>query len=245
MLPVNKKRSKAPGDSKEMLLARRHFLNAAHYAFLLNEIEAVISSVLHKEQSCILDLGCGEGYYSHQLSNRNEELSKLQFYGCDIAKPAVQMAAKQNKKGQFCVASAAELPYLDNSFDLVLNIFAPYNESEIVRVVKEQGHFLLVGPGPNHLRELAQFIYSEVQPHRGNPAKETQNKGLRQVSVKHSAVKLDVDEQYLESLLMMTPYYWSINETNKARLLALKSLEVTFEFTLELLLCGANKGEPN
>ncbi|BDX06572.1 putative RNA methyltransferase [Planctobacterium marinum] len=244
LLPVHKKRTKAPGDSKAMLLARRQFLNAGYYSFLLDEIGALINTLLESEHSRILDLGCGEGYYGYQLNNKRcVELTSLSYFGCDISKPAVQMAAKQHKQSQFCVASAADLPYLDNAFDFVLNVFAPYNETEIVRVTKEQGHFLLVGPGAGHLKELAQFVYSEVQPHQGNPTKNIHKSGLEKVSETTCSTKVEVTGQHLEALLMMTPYYWSIKEENKARLLALKSLMITFEFKLELLQPVSANGE--
>ncbi len=81
---VNLLLKKAPGDTKEMLQARRQFLAGGHYAPLSNQINDLVTRYLREtvlpslpfaqehqnNQSCvpILDAGCGEGYYPGQLA---------------------------------------------------------------------------------------------------------------------------------------------------------------------------------
>ncbi|MCF1440064.1 MAG: 23S rRNA (guanine(745)-N(1))-methyltransferase, partial [Shewanella sp.] len=63
LLPVQNKKSKDPGDNKEMMLARRSFLDAGYYEFLSQRVGEL---ALEYVPDChrVLDLGCGEGYYT-------------------------------------------------------------------------------------------------------------------------------------------------------------------------------------
>ena len=72
LLPVQSMRTKAPGDSKEMVAARRAFLNAGYYGIFgraLGELcleyglPAAPEAPLH-----LLDAGCGEGWYDLLLN---------------------------------------------------------------------------------------------------------------------------------------------------------------------------------
>ena len=56
------KASNNPGDSKESLIARKAYLDKGYYDPILFE---VINEIKKKEGPLnILDLGCGEGYYT-------------------------------------------------------------------------------------------------------------------------------------------------------------------------------------
>ena len=63
---VQHKHSKNPGDTPESVQARRAFLSAGHYAPLQ---QAVINKVRELRIENLLDIGCGEGYYT----DRSEE----------------------------------------------------------------------------------------------------------------------------------------------------------------------------
>ena len=52
-----------------------------------------------------------------------------------------------------------KLPFEDNEFDLLLNIFAPHNEEEFSRVCNK--YILKVIPNKEHLLELKKLLYSE------------------------------------------------------------------------------------
>ena len=67
LLPVQHKRSLDPGDSKEMVAARRRFLNAGHYQPIAEAVARATLDGLPNEAAC-LDAGCGEGYYLRQLA---------------------------------------------------------------------------------------------------------------------------------------------------------------------------------
>ena len=74
LLPVQSMRTKAPGDSKEMVAARRAFLNAGYYGIfgqalgelcLAHGVPAAKDAPLH-----LLDAGCGEGWYDRCIAQQ-------------------------------------------------------------------------------------------------------------------------------------------------------------------------------
>ena len=159
LLPVQQKNSKDPGDNKDMMQARRDFLHAGWYAPLA---QAVVDTLIPLAPANLLDLGCGEGYYSGKLK---QALPQAQFYGVDISKAAIKFAAKANHNINFSVASAYQLPFADNSFDAIVRIYAPSKAEELARLVKAGGHLVTVTPGPAHLLEIKQAIYEQVRLH--------------------------------------------------------------------------------
>ena len=57
------------------------------------------------------------------------------WYGLDIAKHAVKIAAKKTK-GIFVVGNAYAIPLADQSCDIIISIFSPYAEKEVHRCLK-------------------------------------------------------------------------------------------------------------
>lgn len=67
LLPVNRKHAKNPGDNAVMMRARKNFLDAGHYALLLQALEQ--AAVRYgRAGGVLLDAGCGEGYYTEGVS---------------------------------------------------------------------------------------------------------------------------------------------------------------------------------
>ena len=102
-MPVQHKKSREPGDNLAMMQARRQFLEAGHYQPLASNILQLFSEKLAKD-SVILDIGCGEGYYSHRLQQHVQQQVATQnsitppivnLYGIDISKAAIKAAAKK------------------------------------------------------------------------------------------------------------------------------------------------------
>ncbi|STL56133.1 ribosomal RNA large subunit methyltransferase A [Escherichia coli] len=57
LLPVQHKRSRDPGDSAEMMQARRAFLDAGHYQPLRDAIVAQLRERLDEKATAVLDIG--------------------------------------------------------------------------------------------------------------------------------------------------------------------------------------------
>ena len=103
LLPVQHKRSRDPGDSKEMVAARRRFLNSGAYQPIAEAVSRAVLAGL-PATACCLDAGCGEGYYLRQLSAAADEPAKgWAIVGVDISKWAVLAAAKQDRRPAWLV----------------------------------------------------------------------------------------------------------------------------------------------
>jgi SAM-dependent methyltransferase len=85
--------------------------------------------------SSLLDVGCGKGFMIHDF---NELIPGISVEGVDISLYAIENAF-ENMKSKVRVADARELPYADNTFDLVVSINTIHNleRSELIKALKE------------------------------------------------------------------------------------------------------------
>ena len=100
----------------------------------------------------LLDAGAGEGYYTAKLTERLGGC--LTAFALDIEKEAIALAARSKSEVALLVGDIANMPVLDNSMDVVLNILSPANYAEFSRVLKPGGVLLKVVPAEGYLREL-------------------------------------------------------------------------------------------
>lgn len=234
LLPVQKKRSLDPGDSKEMVAARQRFLSAGFYTKIAEAVsDLAIQSFLKEGAGSVLDAGAGEGYYLRHLANvaGNTELAMI---GVDISKWAVLAAAKQDKQTRWVVGSNANLPVLPESLDLVLCLFGFPVYSEFARVLKPGGQVIQVDAGADHLRELREIIYPELKPpgDAGSAAPE----GFRQLDSTVVRFPLNLSDQAcIADLLAMTPHLYRATPEGLEKAGALESLEVTVDVVLKRL----------
>ena len=113
LLPAHHKHSKDPGDRPESLQARRAFLDTGHYAPLR---DAMVERLAALRPDHLLDIGCGEGYYTAAMAAQSAVTA-----GLDIAKPAIRLAAKRFGSGiTWVVGSGARLPVADDAIDVIL-----------------------------------------------------------------------------------------------------------------------------
>jgi len=233
LLLANQMNSKAPGDSKEMMRARRDFLNNGYYDQLITLLVSIISESTCTSPS-IIDAGCGDGYYLHSIKQQilsHTELSP-KWLGTDISKEAVKMAAKRDKEIEFAVASSFRLPVQPDSIDYMLRVFAPGDDAEIVRCLKPGGTFILVTPGPNHLHELKEVIYKTPRLH-DQTDKQIQNLTLKyRESICYTLNLTKKDD--VRNLLTMTPYYWNGDREVKSKFDAMTALTTQIDFTISV-----------
>jgi len=204
LLPVQHKRSRDPGDSAEMMQARRAFLDAGHYQPLRETVAAVLGEKLPDNATGMLDIGCGEGYYTATFAEVAHEKG-AETFGLDVSKVAIRAAAKRCCAVTFCVASSHRLPFDDGSMDAVVRIYAPCKADELARVVKAGGWVITVTPGPRHLMELKGLIYDEVRLHAPHSEQLAGFTLKQEQSVAHE-MTLKGDEAV--ALLQMTPFAW-------------------------------------
>ncbi|MDX7988121.1 23S rRNA (guanine(745)-N(1))-methyltransferase [Xenorhabdus sp. 12] len=231
LLPVQHKRSKEPGDSAEMMQARRAFLHSGHYRALQQKSIDLLNEYLPKNAEVLLDIGCGEGYYTAAIQEQLSLQRNLAVYGLDVAKVAVRYAAKRYSKVNFCVASSHRLPFADSSLDGILRIYAPCKATELARVVKPHGIVLTVTPGPRHLYQLKELIYQEVHLH---PENQEQWEGFELISAETLSYPMLLDGEQAYNLLQMTPFAWRASEEIKAKLLTETQFNCEADFMLKI-----------
>jgi ubiquinone/menaquinone biosynthesis C-methylase UbiE len=78
---------------------------------------AFIEEIKKRNPKTVLDVGCGEGFTLERLRKQNIG-EKLE--GIDFLKTAIEIGKKDHPKLILKVASAYDLPYQDNSFDLLI-----------------------------------------------------------------------------------------------------------------------------
>lgn len=221
LLLVQNKASANPGDSQEMVEARRRFLGEGHFSPLAEKLIDFCAAVPHQS---ILDAGCGEGYYLDKLQTA---FPKSECLGIDISKHAIKAAAKKHKAIQWAVASNKLLPV--EAVDVLVCLFGfPVWES-----FKKAKHIILVDPAPGHLKELREIIYPEVR--------ETKLASLEQALAagfsleREEAVKFSFQPQELQDLLTMTPHSFRISQEGKDRLAHSKDLAIQASVVFRLL----------
>lgn len=231
LLPVNAKNSKNPGDNKEMMMARRAFLNSGGYLPLAEKLASLLTGLLSSIAApSLLDLGCGEGYYTDIISAALPKESHVN--ALDISKVAIRYAAKRYKNINFCVASAYDVPLADNSLDAMIRIYAPSLESELQRLIKTDGYLVTVTPAPRHLYELRTKIYEQVNEHVSeNEAPQGFSK-LEQINVNYPLQVTDA--QIVKDLIQMTPFAWKFNEQKMQQLLSEGSWQIECDFNIEI-----------
>lgn len=212
LMPVQFKRSKIPGDSPLMMQARREFLQAGFYAPLCESAATLLVDYgkTRSSANAFLDIGCGEGYYTHLVAEKlQQQFPSIHCYGLDIAKNAVKSAAKSYKNVNFCVGSSYRLPFADESLDLLMRIYAPSEANELHRVLTPEGLLIAVTPAPMHLQQYKALIYDNVRLH----SEELEEiKGFTIVERKRLTYQIELDNKQRINLLQMTPFAWRANE---------------------------------
>ena len=167
LLPVQNTRTKAPGDSKEMVAARRAFLGAGYYGIFGQALgELCLEYGIPAAQEAplrLLDAGCGEGWYDRCIARQFAAAARpLELAGFDIAKPAVRLAAKALPTARYAVASSFHQPVKTGWADLLLNCFSPFAREEFLRVLRPGGRMIYVVPGAEHLYQMKAVLYGAL-----------------------------------------------------------------------------------
>ena len=203
---LSRKQTKNHGDNALMVKARTDFLEKDYYDFMGDFVMNVVY---------------GDVYYTKEIGANFEH-----SYGIDLSKEAILHASKQDKHTQYIVGSLFDMPFLDESIDCVTSIFVPLGQDEIYRILKENGYWIVVGPGPKHCFELKEVLYD-------TPYENEMPEILEQYELVNQEIiqeKKMVDDVW--SLLEMTPYRYKTSQAGLDRVRELERLEVTFEFVV-------------
>ena len=197
---------------KENFQNRQEILEAGFYQAILEVVSDLLSN--SKNAKTILDIGCGEGFYSRKLQERHPDKT---FYACDISKDSIQIAAKSepNWAVNWFVGDLARLPIKDASMDILLDIFSPAHYGEFRRVLSKDGILIKVIPTQNHLKEIRQMVQGQLTK------KDYSNQDIKEHFQEHFSIQLSqtasltkpITAEQRQVLLSMTPLLFHVDQT--------------------------------
>lgn len=176
LLPA--KRRALTADTPEMVDARLRFLGRGHYAPVERALAAVVASV--DAPGIVLDVGSGPGtYLAHALDAVGDDGSDGRHdsapdtsphrrlgVALDLSAVAIRRAARVHARAGAVVGDVTErLPVVDGAAAVLLDVFAPRNQTEYARVLHPGGVLVVVTPRVGHLAELAEATIS-VDPEK-------------------------------------------------------------------------------
>ena len=197
---------------KENFQNRQQILEAGFYQTIFEAISDLVAN--SESAKTILDIGCGEGFYSRKLQ---ESHSDKTFYAFDISKDSVQIAAKSepNWAVNWFVGDLARLPIKDASMDILLDIFSPANYGEFRRVLSQNGILIKVIPTENHLKEIRQMVQDQLTK------KDYSNQDIKEHFQEHFSIQAHqiasltkpITAEQRQALLSMTPLLFHVDLT--------------------------------
>lgn len=197
---------------KENFQNRQQILEAGFYQAILDAVSDLLAS--SKTTTTILDIGCGEGFYSRKLQESHSEKT---FYAFDISKDSVQIAAKSepNWAVNWFVGDLARLPIKDASMDILLDILSPANYGEFRRVLSKDGILIKVIPTENHLKEIRQRVQDQLtnKEYSNQDIKEHFQEHFTILSSQTASLTKTITAEQLQALLSMTPLLFHVDQS--------------------------------
>ena len=197
---------------KENFQNRQQILEAGFYQAILEAVSDLLAS--SETSTTVLDIGCGEGFYSRKLQERHPDKT---FYAFDISKDSVQIAAKSepNWAVNWFVGDLARLPIKDASMDILLDIFSPANYGEFRRVLSKDGILIKVIPTENHLKEIRQKVQDQLtnKDYSNQDIKNHFQEHFTILSSKTASLTKTITADQLQALLSMTPLLFHIDQS--------------------------------
>ena len=231
------------GYTKALFEARNALCSSGFFAPLTQRLAQLILAQFHAESAgdpCrILDAGCGEGsHLAHVLQHLYESSTvDCQGVGIDIAKEAIQIAAREYKKPIWCVGDLTKNPFKDGAFHVILNILSPSNYAEFSRMLSGDGVLLKVVPGSRYLQELRSFFYDRTD--RQTYSNEKVVAHFQQHFDCTNALPLTytvtLTPPMLQQLIRMTPLTWNATQEQVDKAMQCEIQQVTVDL---LILVG-------
>ena len=225
LLKPGKMNNAKAGDSREMIRARTDFFECGAYENIAKEICGLVDTLSAKS---IVDAGCGEGYYTQFMATDPSRI----VYGVDMSKFGCEHGAKVAKRNGhenlvYCVGSIFDLPFANESTDLIVNMFAPVADREFHRVLKNGGHFIVAAAGIDHLDGLKAVLYDDVYK---NEEKFLEFEGFELIERKNLKYSAQIKgNKTIWNLFTMTPYYHRTSLTDKKKLEGVDEITTTVE----------------
>lgn len=140
-----------------------------HEVPVWNQLQIFFKQFDKNKNLKVLDVGCG---LAHDIFALSELYPSYDFFGVDIVLPGVQNAHKfkGNRRNQYFCADGSRLPFVNESFDIVISTYSIEHAGnalmrEVERVLKRKGKAFVAGPSEKnyislHLMALQGYLKS-------------------------------------------------------------------------------------
>ena len=224
LLLVNQKKSKSPGDDLEMVKARTAFLDSGIYEPISDALNAMVNT------GPVLDIGCGEGYYTQRLQQQKPEYA---ITGLDISRDAIKEACRRTKDIRWLVASGARPPVSARSIKTIISLFTPLMPQGLNHALADDGEIITVNTGPQHLMQLREVIYDEVKAESFSPVPKMADAGFIAFDEQKLTYEVTVTGgDPLIALFNMTPHRWKVSPERAEKLQTIDSLALEIDVVL-------------
>lgn len=234
LLLNNAKKSNAPGDNAAMVLARQQFLDSGLYQSISDTVnQLVIEHLWQRPAPAVLDLACGEGYYTQNLHwALNDHQVRHTLYGLDISKEAIKAGCRRTKDIKWLVANGFKAPFRDHSLDCVVNMFNRVNSEALHKLCHPSGKVIVASAAKYHLQQLKEVIYDEPRFDEFDMvnamSKHFEHDGRQQLDF---AIQLKPENT--QALLGMTPHAWRSSPETQKQLLEKEQLELRVNVNID------------
>ncbi|MGY4769994.1 putative RNA methyltransferase [Kribbella sp. CWNU-51] len=196
------------GDSAGMIGARTVFLGSGHYAPIRDAL--ILAAAGLRDNDLVVEVGAGTAYY---LTGVLGTATGRRGVALDVSRYAARRAARADPRIGSVVCDAwQELPLLDDSAQLMLNVFAPRNAAEMARVLAPDGTLLVVTPNQQHLAELVGVLgLVTVDEEKERRLQETFAGVFARSGSEVIEETMRLDRTAVEQLVLMTPSARHVN----------------------------------
>ncbi|MBF8807435.1 MAG: methyltransferase domain-containing protein [Enterococcus lacertideformus] len=198
---------------QKMFALRRRMIQSGMYQPVIELLSKQVT-----QDSEVLDVGCGEGSFLAELM-QVQPLKKA--LGFDISKEGVYAATGHQIDAFWCVADLTNLPFENQKFTTILNIFSPSQYKEFQRVLVEEGEVLKIVPQQDYLKELRQAFYPnqpEKQQYSNERVVAKFSESLELMQRQRVTYEFKIPEKNRQDLLAMSPLEWQVSKEIKEHL---------------------------
>ena len=200
--------------------ARRRVFAAGCYQPVADVIEAMLLEGTH----CLLDAGCGDGWYLNALLEKHAD---WQGAGVDISRDAIFQATDQPCTALWCVGDLRKLPFRDGAFTAVLDVLTPANYEEFRRVLKPDGLLMKVYPGSEYLQEIR--AARGMEPYAEGQVEAYLREKATVVEARRVTVHHRVTPEVWRDFVWMTPLNQDLSDEEKEKLAGRPAETVTVD----------------
>lgn len=187
--------------SKELFESRRRVILSGLYGEVYRQVAEILS--IQNKSFIALDLGSGEGTHLHKIKSLCPNLDKA--VAVDISKPAIDMASDYLVDWIVpIVADVLNLPFLDNSIDVMLDFLSPLFVKESLRVLNDSGILIKVIPNSCYLKEIREIISKDSSDNSNEVIQNIKSKANVEKIIPIKYIK-EVPEEIRADLFKMTP----------------------------------------